>query len=276
MRAIFTHSDHEKAITEKGYVVLKELVSDTVCAQLEAFFKENDIVDSRPFTISNWNNNEAYRNATFNKIVATLLPSAQQILDNYKPVLAVYTVKRPAADSDMLLHQDWSLVDETRYRSVSIWVALCDMDAANGNLQVAEYSHRYASFPRGMNVPVPFENIRDTMHERHLTALALKRGDAVVFDHRLIHASPANNSDKIRLAAVLALIPAEANLIHYYKSIDSEHELELLSMCEEDFKMIDFFDAPNKPANTGSLGKINVNFRQLTEEDILAEQVTLR
>jgi ectoine hydroxylase-related dioxygenase (phytanoyl-CoA dioxygenase family) len=269
MRAIFKNAGYEREISDKGYAVISGLLNASACDELTAFFAQHDVVDDRAFTISNWNNNTVYRNATFDKITETLLPLAENLLENYRPVLAVYTAKRPQANSDMLLHQDWSLVEETKFRSVSIWVALCDMDEANGNLQVAPYSHLYAGFPRGMNVPVPFEEIRQKMHERHLINVPLKKGDAVVFDHRLIHASPPNKTRQIRLAAVLALVPFEAPLVHYYKPLDSQDELELLTMDASEFRTIDFFDVGKKPKHTGSLGKITAAFNQLKEEDIL-------
>jgi ectoine hydroxylase-related dioxygenase (phytanoyl-CoA dioxygenase family) len=268
MYPIFKNKELEEAITQKGYVVAAQLIPDTTCNDLIHFFNEQGVVDNRAFTISNWNNNLPYREAVFNKICALVEPFSKTILNDYKPVLGVFTAKQPMAESQMLLHQDWSLVDETKYRSVSIWVALCDMDKVNGNLQVAEYSHIYADQPRGMNMPIPFEALRQEMHNRHLTDLPLKKGDAIIFEHRLVHASPANHSAAIRLAAVLALIPSEAPLIHFYKDPDNEREIEVLEMSEADFRQIDFFDVPNKPKHTGSLGKQPITFRQITTEEI--------
>ncbi len=268
MRAIFKNKENERAITRKGYAVIRNLVQENVCDELKLFFEQSGMVDQRPFSISNWNNDETYRAAIYNKVASSVLPFVAPLLNNFKPVLAVYTAKRPGEKSDMLIHQDWSLVDEIKFRSVSVWVALCDMHPNNGNLQVAEYSHIYCGFPRGMNVPVPFENIRSKMHESFLTDLPLKKGDAVVFEHRLIHASPPNNSAEIRLAAVLALIPAEAELIHYYKHLDNNTQLELLVQNDDDLKQVNYFDAPNKPKHRRSLGMVPAEFRQLTLEDL--------
>ncbi len=268
MRRIFFDDNLEREISERGYIVVKQLASSSTCDSLSQFFAANDSVDHRPFSISNWNNNADYRTKTYHTIVQSLLPLSKKYLQDYKPVMGVFTAKRPAEKSDMLLHQDWSLVDENVFRSVSVWVALCDMNNVNGNLQVAEYSHIYAGTPRGMNMPIPFENLRQEIHKHFLTDIPLKKGDAIIFDHRLIHASPMNKSNEIRLAAVMALIPAEAELIHYYKYEQDNQSLELLKMKEDEFHLVDFFDMPNKPKHTEVLKTIPAEFRQIGIEEI--------
>ncbi|GIV34459.1 MAG: hypothetical protein KatS3mg031_1994 [Chitinophagales bacterium] len=269
MRRIFRNDVLESEISRKGYVIIRNMVEEQVCDDLYHFFDQHDTVDHRPFSITNWSNNAAYRSKTFQYIAEKLLPVSRQYLLNYRPVMGVFTAKRPSVKSDMLLHQDWSLVDESVFRSVSVWVALCDMNKRNGNLQVAEYSHLYAGLPRGMNIPVPFEDLRQEIQTHFLTDLPLAKGDAVVFDHRLIHASPENQTERIRLAAVLALIPYEADLIHYYKYVDNDHELEILKMDEGAFHLIDFFDMPNKPRHIEVLKTIPAEFGSITKEDIL-------
>jgi ectoine hydroxylase-related dioxygenase (phytanoyl-CoA dioxygenase family) len=265
---VFKDRVNEDAITEKGYVVLRGLIPGSVCDELSAFYKQHEMIDTRQFTISNWNNDLQHRDETFQKISGLIEPYSKNVLFNHKPIIGVFTSKRPGAGSDMLLHQDWSLVDEAKYRSVSVWVALCDMNHSNGNLQVAEYSHIYASQPRGMNMTIPFEDLRKEIETNYLTDLPLKKGDAIIFDHRLVHASPPNQTDRIRLAAVLALIPSEAPLIHYYKDLNTENEVEILSLNNEDFRQIDFFDMPNRPKHSAVLGKSPMVFRQITLNDI--------
>ena len=266
---VFKDNKLESVITQKGYVVIDHLLSVSQCDELSAFYETHSLADDRAFSISNWTNDQPSRDAIFQKICEVVRPCTNKELNEFKPVLGVFTAKKPVERSEMLLHQDWSLVDETRYRSVSVWVALCDMDSTNGNLQVAEYSHIYASQPRGMNMPIPFENIRGEIHKNHLTEVPLKKGDAIVFDHRLIHASPANKSTNIRLAAVLALIPEEAQLIHCYKQLERDNEIEILELSDADFRKQDFFDMPNKPVYKKSLGIMPVNFKQISVEDIL-------
>jgi ectoine hydroxylase-related dioxygenase (phytanoyl-CoA dioxygenase family) len=268
MRSVFQQDRYEREITDNGYTIINGFALAVVCDELTNFYTENCVDATSLFTISNWSKDPKHRTAVYEKIVQQLLVLTQPYLLNYRPVMGVYTAKRPGAQSDMLLHQDWSLVDEARYRSVSVWVALCDMDTENGNLQVARYSHEYAGMPRGMHVPVPFEEIREEMQQKYMTDIPLKKGDAIVFDHRLIHASPPNRSNAIRLAAVLALIPGEAELWHYYYDLTKRNELEVLKMDEEVFRQLNFFDLAQKPKHIESLGVIPYTFQRISIDQV--------
>ena len=269
MRRIFYADDAEDEITNNGFVVLKNFVPIKVCDDLNDFFAALVDTDPRAFSISNWHNDRAYRTRAYDKIAKAIFPYGNKVLDNYKAVMGVYTAKKVGSHSDMLLHQDWSLVDETKFRSVSIWLALCDMNRRNGNLQIAPNSHIYAAAPRGVNVPVPFEAVRDQMLQNALTDVPIRKGDAIIFEHRLIHASPENHSEKLRLAAVLALIPEEAEMIHYYKSPENDKELEVLKLDAEEFFLLDFFDMANKPKHLSALKKIPFSFHPLNIDDIV-------
>ena len=275
MRRIFKDNILEDEISTNGYVVLKNAVDIGVCNDLFTFFSQSPTSDVRKFTISNWSNDLSYRQETYSAISQALTPVSEKYLSDYKPVMGVYTVKKPGVESDMLLHQDWSLVDESSFRSVSIWLALCDMNHINGNLQVAPQSHNYAGFPRGMNVPIPFEELRQKMMREYLIDLPLSAGDVIIFDHRLIHASPTNNGDMLRLAAVLAMIPSEADLIHYYYDPAKKNELEVLKMNEEGFRLMNFFDSPNRPPHIYKMASVPYSFQTITlPEEFNVSQIT--
>lgn len=256
MRRIFENKELEKSITQNGYAVVENFLSADIVDELTIFFENNDNVDNRPFSISNWNSNISHRSSVYNTIVNSICPNAQKIVIDYKPVMGVFAFKRPGINSEMVLHQDWSLVDETTFRSISFWVALCDMDNVNGNLQVVNRSHLYAGHPRGMNLPVPFESIKTEIQDNFLTDIPVKKGDAIVFDHRLIHCSPPNRSKSIRVAAVLSLIPNEAELIHYYSPFGIKSNIEVLKIKQEEFYLLDFFNIHERPKNDGVLATL--------------------
>jgi ectoine hydroxylase-related dioxygenase (phytanoyl-CoA dioxygenase family) len=47
-------------------------------------------------------------------------------------------------------------------------------------------------------------------------ALSMKAGDAIIYDHKLFHGSPANLKSTSRLAINLAMIPQETQSLHYH------------------------------------------------------------
>src|SRR5579863_6159106 len=103
MRRIFLKDDLEDGIAEQGYVVVENFAPGGVCLGLSSFFEQTDSVDKRAFAITNWNNDIGYRNRAYGKIVAELTDLAGALLQDYKPVMAVFAAKRPGAKSEMLL-----------------------------------------------------------------------------------------------------------------------------------------------------------------------------
>ncbi len=139
----------------------------------------------------------------------------EQLLDGYRAFMCTFLAKWPGQGSELYLHQDWCYIDERRYRSVVVWVALEDVSTARGNgpLQVLPGSHRVAGEYRGTRTASWY-----THHSEAVTAglvpVDVQAGQAVIMDNALVHASPDNTTDQVRLAAGLACIPVEAQLLH--------------------------------------------------------------
>lgn len=267
MRTVFFDAALEAGFSQNGYAVVRGFLPASQCEALLDFNKKNFKSDARAFNITNWNADENYRLLIHNKVIETLLPRAQQLTDRFHPVLGVLSFKYPGAQSGLAMHQDWSLVDEKRHRSFSVWLALCDMDENNGTLQVAEGSHLYAGYPRGMNISYSFLHIQQELNAQ-LKSISLRQGDAIVFDHRLIHASPPNATEAVRTAAVMAMIPDEAEFIHYYLSQTKTDTFEILKMDEQKFYLTDFFDIPNKPRHLALLREEPAGLRQIGMDDV--------
>lgn len=268
MRSVLFNNFNERELREKGYTVIREFAGKEVCSSLLDASQNTMEAVERGFFISNWGANLAVREEIFLKITKALNQRLSETLIDYKPVMGVFTVKKPGPLSEMPLHQDWSLVDETHHRSVSVWLALCDMDEQNGNLRVAPYSHKYANCFRGTNIPNCFDAISAEIEKNHMINLPLNTGDAVVFDHRLIHSSPVNKSNKLRVAAVSALIPKEANLLHYFKVVQ-ENKVQVLEMQETKFRLMSFSGGGNMPPHSRCTRTIDAKFKLLALRDVL-------
>jgi ectoine hydroxylase-related dioxygenase (phytanoyl-CoA dioxygenase family) len=154
------------------------------------------------------------------------------------------------------MHQDWSLVDERKARSVSIWCPLGATHSANGNLQMVLKSHLDFGRSRGVNVPSTFsESDELSLRRTRLLDLPMEEGDVLIFDHRMIHCSPPNRSGSERVSAVLALIPEEESLIHQYAAPGSDGTvLEMLALDPDHFYALNFFDYARKPEHLAGLG----------------------
>ena len=268
MRTVFFDTGLENNLTHKGYAIINQFLNPAELSELETFIAHNPLNDTRLFAISNWNKDKEYSKKINDHIIKILSPAANKYICNYKPVMGVLAFKQPGVNGALTMHQDWSLVDEEQYRSVSIWLAVSEMNEVTGTIQIIKGSHKYANYPRGINTGYSFSDVQHYLEANHLENIFLKKGDAIIFDHRLIHGSAINKSTEPRIAAVLALIPSEAEFIHYYKSEENESTYEILAMNESEFFMLDFFDIKNRPSHISKLAEKPSFFKMLELDQV--------
>lgn len=126
-----------------------------------------------------------------------------------------YSVKPPGAEGELGPHQDFSLVDERSSTSLYAWIPLEDVDESNGTLHVVPGSHRFCNAVRSQHVPSTFDEVLDRVH-RESVRLDCSAGEVVVMVSGVIHHSPVNTSDHVRLAAHGILVPVDVPLVFYY------------------------------------------------------------
>jgi hypothetical protein len=126
-----------------------------------------------------------------------------------------FSVKPPSEMSELGPHQDFSIVDERSATSLYVWIALEDMDEANGTLHVVPGSHRFANEVRSQHVPATFDDVLDEVH-RASVRLDCKAGELVIMVSGVIHHSPPNRTSMVRLAAHGILKPVHAPLVFFY------------------------------------------------------------
>ena len=140
-------------------------------------------------------------------------------------------------------HQDWNIVDEDHYRSFNIWVPLVDLNATNGAICVMPKSHLWLKSYRSVNIGSAYNGVEPLLWQK-MSRLDMKAGEALVYDHRLIHASGENKTDEIRLAAVFGIIPDEADMFYYHKK--DETTIEVYESNKEFFLYENIFEGPQK------------------------------
>ncbi|MCO5229626.1 MAG: phytanoyl-CoA dioxygenase family protein [Chitinophagales bacterium] len=236
MRQIFFNKDLDILFKENGYVVIPQLVEFECRNKILSYFKKCNIEKSNTIQLTGSIKDFSLKSNIHAYISSTIAPLTQEILINYEPVQGIFSNKPPHPDSTMCIHRDWNLVDEAQFTSLSVWTLIDGDSNQHGHLDVWPKSHLEHYSVRGRNfdfeiLPEKFEHSRKTIY--------LKAGDAIIFDHRLVHASGANLSDTDRLAAVLAFLPKEAPLLHYYKDM-AHHELKVLELEKSQFHLLDF------------------------------------
>ncbi|MEN0072671.1 MAG: phytanoyl-CoA dioxygenase family protein [Propionicimonas sp.] len=146
-----------------------------------------------------------------------VLPGLWQVFDRSSMELMRldYSVKPASPNSALGPHQDFSVIDEEFFTSLYIWVPLSDSNLTNGTLHVVPGSHRFSNRIRSRHVPAVFDEVLDEVHESAIR-LDCRAGELIVMVSGVIHFSPPNLSDDLRLAVHGIVKPAAAPLVFFY------------------------------------------------------------
>lgn len=205
-------------LAQNGFSVFK-LLEKTDCDNLMNFFKELKTPEINKFQTTVHLNDVDLNHIIDNKIKEILLPKIEQKFASFNTLNGIFYIKPIGKESEFYLHRDWSIVEEEKYTSYHIWVALEEITIHNGALFFLERHHKDKQSLRG-SPKLDYKGI--TLVERVLSVFKRKiiemtPGDAVIFEHSLRHGSLKNKSNAIRLAAGISIVPKNAPIIHYHQ-----------------------------------------------------------
>lgn len=212
--AILNDAILDQKLLEEGYVVVPFLDEKSV-QELKSFFFENHPQEIPGFYATAHVPDIAFRKKMNEKIKAVFADAIDKYFVNCEALGGSFVVKSKTQVERLHPHQDWNIVDEKVYRSFNIWVPLVDLTEQNGAIRVLPKSHLWGLNYRGPNIPESNpEKIEDIWND--MQTLLMKAGEALIYDHRLYHASYANKTGELRLATVFGIKPAEAEMFYYF------------------------------------------------------------
>lgn len=227
---LFKNEKLQKQFDLYGYVVIPFLNPSQVNELRDFFFATHPKIPAG-FYSSSFNTDTNHKQQINAKIEEVLNEQVSAHFNSIKKLGSCFLNKQPDAASEMPIHQDWTVVDEPRFDSVTIWIPLQDVDETNGAVQVIDGSHRFSAALRAPSLPDPFKNIQHEIRS-DLKLLKMKAGEAFIFSHALLHASPANRSNESRIVVTYGLIDTNAQLMFYHKN---EQEKVEQYYVDEDF-----------------------------------------
>ena len=219
MQQILKDSALDEALLTQGFVVVPFLDSRQV-QELLHFFEDNHPSAIPGFYATAHCADIAFRKKMNDQIQTVFAPSIENYFQQCRPLGGSYVVKSKTQEERLQPHQDWNIVDETKHRSFNIWVPLVDLNPQNGAIRVLPGSHMWLENYRG-------PQIQDSLFEsneliwQHMTTLQMKAGEALIYDHRLYHASYPNQTSELRIATVFGIIPENAEMYYYFGNENS-------------------------------------------------------
>jgi cyclopropane fatty-acyl-phospholipid synthase-like methyltransferase len=215
MRNDFTVPHLNEQIEENGFAVIP-FADLAQLEELKNFYQGLPEVNAKGTYVTMFNPSYEYRKKVDEKIKELFSAKAKGFLNDYRVLYTNYMVKETGPEGDFPVHQDWTYVDESHFSSYAFWIPMQDVDSSNGALQVVPSSHQYVTALRGPYVHEPFEKFSEKIKTKYSEKVKLKAGEALVWDHRLIHFSLPNLSSSPRLAFTLIMVPEKARVFHCF------------------------------------------------------------
>lgn len=266
MKRVFQSEEHQEQFERDGYIILPFYTAEEI-EELTALYHRLHPQDEKGFFPSTFSSDKNYRQTADSEIQRVCSRSISQYCQDIKVMNGSFIVKTPGPESGMCVHQDMTLVDESRFTGINIWVPLCDLSVKNGGLFVLPGSHRIHPTYRGSSVREMFSDIMDDMID-YLHPVMVKAGQAVFFDQSIVHFSPPNYSDDIRIVTNTYFTHRDAEFRTCFFSDEHSGKIELFE--QSDTFMTDFeqfgSNIHNRPTVGRSLGLVDYDFPEITTE----------
>jgi Phytanoyl-CoA dioxygenase (PhyH) len=221
---VFSSPAHETHFQRDGYVVISGFAAEVIEETEGMFWRtaHDQVQEGFHHTLELDLEVRAQVHAFLTERYAQKL---REVVPAFRSVFSVFVSKGRGDDGLVWPHQDSSFVDERTARSLNVWIPLTDTTAKNGALGVVKGTQRLPHTIRGTNVNP--EMLSPDQVAPYLTLLPMRAGDAVIYDHRVVHTSAPNRSQCVRAAISMHLVPDDAKLVRYYGTPAADAVLEL-------------------------------------------------
>lgn len=272
---VFKDETLQTSLNTNGFVVVDFLNEEEIKILLDLYQRKhpNGVTG---FYTSTFATDKEYRKEVDQLIQSQMLRGINHYFDNYKIHCGSFIVKGADEKSQLKMHQDMTLVDESIYTGINIWIPLIDLTTENGAIEILPDSHRLFRTYRGASIPDIYDGIEGEVHKL-MQPKYLRAGQAVIFDQSIIHFSPANKSGKVRPVINTFITHKDAGIQIYYWDKNDRNEIEVFHQEPDFMTNFDNFghDIFSRPKIGKSVGFVKYDFPKITLPLLQKEYGTL-
>ena len=151
----------------------------------------------------------------------TVQPAIAKLLAGYRPLFSTIFWK-PAGRAETPIHQHSPYTADLRCTVINCWCPLIDCDETSGTLQLVPRSHDLSRHVQTPSRKAYWQDYADVLESDYLKALAVRAGQAVLFDDTILHGAAANQRAEDRLATLTTMIPEAGTPAFVLGAQDSE------------------------------------------------------
>ena len=286
MQPLFRNKDDQRFFEKNGFLKLKhQFLNDAEIKKLSDLFYgyDNKVESNRGFYVGMEYKDKSKVKTIMQKIVELVQPKLAALFFNYKPFIANYIVKYPDTSGVLLPHQDWTFIeDEVNNYAVTCWIPLVDVGMENGCVGVIRGSHKFLNSVR------PSPSVSNTVsplvkHSQSLLPyfewIPMNKGEILLFDYRIFHASLPNTTDAVRPAIGIWMAENDAKFCHYYSKPGVDNVLLKYKVDEEfyikyDNNILSEMYLQGKVIEDYEISEeINFSFKEISNKEMI-EKVT--
>jgi hypothetical protein len=216
-KQLFIEKHHNELFNKNGYL-LCDYDQGEVADDLKAIYDEycaHHLSATTQFYYSLMNS-AAFNLELKRKLAGVLDRVYNTFLTNYHAFSESVMVKKSCDLSELLLHQDWSYVDEKKSVSATLWLPLQSVSRDNGAFFFIKGSHLWFKNLRSPTIPsIRVQALPDYSHL--LETVCVAKGQILFFHPALWHGSHPNESANDRVVVAAILKPKDVPLVHYHR-----------------------------------------------------------
>ncbi|MBK8672732.1 MAG: phytanoyl-CoA dioxygenase family protein [Bacteroidetes bacterium] len=233
---MFLNPRYYEEINEKGYIILPfldETDLKDIKAIYEKYINPKEIVYKDNMFMTSWSLDPKIKIGVSSELKTILDEKCKLYFENFKSTNQLFSIKKENTKKIFPLHQDWSIVDESKYLSLNFWIPIQDTDSKNGAIKIIPQSHKLNNYIRGAGYLFPnFESLNKDISP-YLFTTDLKKGEALIFFQRTIHGSHPNKTNNVRNALCFSIYDKDARFQTYFQATKND-PLEI-HFPDEDF-----------------------------------------
>ncbi len=218
-----------------------------------------------------WQSDVSFKLKVQNGLLKMLNPAYERNFSNCRRLNNIFMVKQAHTPGEFAMHNDWSIVDETKYSSINVWIPLQDTTIENGALWILKGSHHIDMPVRGGGALLPDFSALEQPLKKYCQPVTAKAGQAILFYHKTIHGSYPNITGTDRAVCTFSVIPQNAALrICFQKNKDSP--LEIHEPADDfNYKYNDLLNDTNTFAPVKNPKEVHRSYvsKQITVDDVL-------
>lgn len=280
MRKVLFDENSQEELASKGYTKVSQVLSgeeiDYLLKELislspgDKFAPDKNGEFGFTFHCTFLDTDVNYKRHAQKLINKVFSPCVESLLSDYKILTGNFFIKPPGT-GELMVHRNWTFVEDINDTTITLWCPLIDVDETNGTIQLVEGSHNIIPHITTPTASPFFKNFENKILDKYSKPISLKAGEGLIFDDNLLHGSGNNKSTYPRYVAQIVCVPKDSkSVIYYLDQNSSENRFEIFEIDSDFFIGNMMTDILTRPNHLKSLGFVNNKNTIVSEEEFYA------